>query len=342
MSDTTTATITAPATTMRAVLQDQYGSADTLRVGTAPRPTIEPDQVLLEVVAAGIDRGVWHLMTGQPYLVRLLGYGLRAPKQPTPGGDVAGRVVEVGAEVTRFRPGDEVFGIAHGSFAQFAAADEAKLSHKPANLSFEQAAVAAISGITALQGLEDVGRIRPGQRVLVIGASGGVGTYAVQLAVALGGVVTGVASTGKLDLVRALGAETVIDYTHERLDARGGDYDLVLDIGGRNSVRAIRRVLTRTGTLVIVGGEDGGRLTGGIGRQLRATLLSPFVRQRLAMFISTEHHTFIDRLARHLKSGAVVPAVGRAVTLDEVPAAIADLEAGRVRGKVVVRVAPAA
>ncbi len=283
---------------------------------------------MIEVAAAGVDRGVWHLMTGQPYLVRLMGYGLRAPAQPVPGADVAGRVVAVGADVTRFRPGDEVFGIARGAFAQYATADADKLAHRPDNLTAEQAAVAAISGITALQALEDIGELQAGQRVLVIGASGGVGSYAVQLAHAKGGVVTGVASTAKLDLVRSLGAQYVIDYTRQDLGAEGVDYDLVIDIGGRNSIRTLRRVLAPTGTLVIVGGEGGGRITGGIGRQLRAVLLSLFIRQRLAMFISTEHHSFIERLAAHLADGAVVPAIDRTVRLAEVPDAIRALESG--------------
>lgn len=329
---------TTPPSTMRAVTQDRYGTADVLAVTTVDRPSIAPGQVLVAVEAAGIDRGVWHLMAGQPYLVRLMGYGLRAPAQPVLGADVSGRVVAVGDAVTRFQVGDEVFGIATGAFAQYAVAEQEKLARKPANVTHDQASVAAVSGITALQALTDVGGLRAGQRVLIIGASGGVGTYATQLAVALGGVVTGVASTSKLDLVRSLGAQQVIDYTRESLDAEGVRYHLVIDIGGRNSIRHLRRVLAADGTLVIVGGEGGGRFTGGIGRQVRAVMLSPFVRQRLTMFIATEHHSFIERLATHLASGAVVPAIDRTVTLDEVPDAIRALEAGRVRGKMVVQV----
>lgn len=323
---------------MRAVVQQRYGTADTMTVTTAPHPTIGPDEVLVEVEAAGVDRGVWHLMTGQPYLVRLMGYGLGAPAQTIPGADVSGRVVAAGGRVTRFRPDDEVFGIASGAYAQFAAAHQDKLAHKPTTITHEQAAVASVSGITALQALTDVGGLRPGQRVLVVGASGGVGSYAVQLAVALGATVTGVASTSKLDLVRSLGAADAIDYTREELDALGGGYDLVIDAGGRNPLRRLRRVLAPTGTLVIVGGEGGGRVTGGIGRQLRASLLSPLVGQRLRMFISTEHHRFIDRLATHLTDGSVVPAIDRTVTLDEVPDAIRALQAGQVRGKIAVRI----
>ena len=227
--------------------------------------------MLIEVHAAGVDRGVAHLVTGTPYLIRLTGYGITKPKHPVPGADVAGRVVAVGDEVTRFRPGDEVFGIANGAYAEYAAADEHKLVHKPANITFQQAGVAAISGGTALQALTDVGRLEAGQRVLVVGASGGVGTYAVQLAKALGGVVTGVASTAKVDMVRSIGADDVIDYsTQDFLDGTI-HYDLIIDIGGRNSIRRLRRALTPTGTLVLTGGEGGGRWTGGfLERRLRA------------------------------------------------------------------------
>jgi NADPH:quinone reductase-like Zn-dependent oxidoreductase len=327
----------ADAEDMQAVVRDRYGNADGLEVRAVGRPGISAGQVLIQVRAAGVDRGVWHLMTGEPYAMRLA-VGLTKPKQPVLGLDVSGRVVAVGADVTRFQPGDEVFGIASGSFAEYAAADEAKLVHKPANLSWEQAAVAAISGGTALQALTDVGDVQPGQRVLVVGASGGVGTYAVQLAKALGADVTGVCSTAKVDVVRSIGADHVIDYTQGDFLDGATTYDLILDIGGRNRVARLRQALTATGTLVIVGGEDGGRLTGGIGRQLRAMLLSPFIRQNLKSFIQKEHHTQIERLAEHLGSGAVVPVIERTVGLPGVPDALRDLEAGRVRGKVAVSV----
>lgn len=321
---------------MRAVVQDRYGPADALTTSTIERPAIASDEVLIEVAAAGVDRGVWHLVTGRPYLVRLAGYGITKPKNPVPGLDVSGRVVAVGDDVRRFQVGDEVFGIADGAYAEFAAAEEDKLAHKPAGLSFEQAAVAAISGITALQALTDVGEVEAGQSVLVIGASGGVGTYAVQLAKALGATVTGVASAAKADLVRSLGADQVIDYAAE--DYLGGEarYDLIVDIGGLNPVTRLRRALEATGTLVIVGGEGGGSVTGGIGRQLRAKLLSPFVPQRLTFFLSAEHHSHMDRLARFIADGDVTPAVGRRYRLEQAPEAIADLEAGRTRGKSVI------
>jgi NADPH:quinone reductase-like Zn-dependent oxidoreductase len=307
-----------------------------VRLDEIDPPTIGPDEVLLEVHAAGLDRGVWHVMTGKPYLIRVTPYGgLSGPKHPVPGSDVAGRVVAVGEAVTRFAVGDEVFGIGRGTYAVYATAKEAKLVRKPAGISFEQAGVAAISGITALQALTTIGRLEPGNTVLVIGASGGVGSYAVQIAKALGGVVTGVASTAKLDLVRSLGAEHVIDYTTTDYLDGTSRYDLVIDIGGSNPIRRLRRALTPRGTLVIVGGEGGDTLTG-IGRQLRAAMLSPFVGQRLTFFLSAERTEDIQRLADVMAEGSVVPAVGSRYPLDQAPQAIADLEAGRVRGKAVV------
>jgi NADPH:quinone reductase-like Zn-dependent oxidoreductase len=322
--------------TMRAIVQREYGSAETLEMTETGIPTIAADEVLVEVHAAGVDRGVWHLMMGLPYLIRGMGYGFTRPKTPIPGFDVSGSVVGVGSDVTRFGIGDEVFGIATGAFAEYAAAKERKLVHKPANLSHAQAGVAAISGITALQGLVDVANVQAGQRVLVIGASGGVGTYAVQIAKALGAEVTGVASGGKLDMVRALGADDVVDYTTTDYLDGSTRYDVILDIGGLNPLRRLRKALTKDGTLVIVGGEGGGRFTGGIGRQLRAVLLSPFVSQRLTMFISSEAHTNIERLAEFLADERVRPAVGQRYALEDVPAAIADLEAGKTSGKSVI------
>ncbi|MFZ0627429.1 MAG: NAD(P)-dependent alcohol dehydrogenase [Acidimicrobiia bacterium] len=327
---------TAATRKMRAIVQDRYGSAESLTMSTIDSPDIASDEVLIEVAAAGVDRGVWHLVTGRPYLVRLAGYGVTKPKNPVPGLDVSGRVVAVGDDVRRFQVGDEVFGIASGAYAELAAAKEDKLAHKPTELSFEQAAVAAISGITALQALTDVGGVEAGQLVLVIGASGGVGTYAVQLAKALGATVTGVASASKGDLVRSLGADEVIDYAAgDYLDGEAR-YDLIVDIGGLNSVTRLRKALKKTGTLVIVGGEGGGSVTGGIGRQLRAKMLSPFVAQRLTFFLSSEHHSHMERLARFMDEGDVTPAVGRRYRLEEAPEAIADLEAGRTRGKSVI------
>lgn len=323
---------------MQAIIQDRYGSADIFQSVVVNRPSISDAEVLIEVHAAGVDRGTEHLMTGLPYLLRVAGYGITKPKNRVPGLDVAGVVIEVGADVTRFAPGDEVFGIANGSFAAYAAAAADKLALKPANLSMEQAAVAAVSGITALQALSDVGKCQSGQRVLILGASGGVGTYAVQLAKVFGAQVTGVASTAKLDVVRSLGADHVIDYTHTDFADGEGLYDLILDIGGRSSIARLRRALSRHGTLVIVGGEDGNRLTGGVGRQLRAMGLSLLVGQRLTTFISTESHTFIERLADHLASGQVVPVIGQRYDLQDLPTAIRQLGAGHATGKTAITV----
>lgn len=325
-------------TTMRAVTQHRYGTSDVLQVEEVDRPTIGGDEVLVEVVAAAVDRGTEHLMTGQPWLMRILGFGFRRPKQPVIGSDVAGIVRAVGVDVTRFDVGDEVFGMANGSLAEFAAAPERKLATKPANITFEQAAAATVSGITALQALNDVGHLEPGQRVLVIGASGGVGSFAVQIARAMGSIADGVAGTANLELVASLGAERVYDHRTSDIADITERYDLVLDIGGRNPVRKLRRLLTSTGTLVIVGGENGNRVTGGIGRQLRAVLLSPFVRQRLTMFISTGDRSLIERLAAHLESGDVVPAIQSRYTLDDAIDAMRHLESGTASGKTVVRI----
>lgn len=322
--------------TMRAIVQRRYGDADVLEFEVIDRPSIADDEVLIEVEAAGLDRGTHHLMTGLPYLIRIAGFGLTKPKQIVPGFDVAGRVAAVGSAVTRFAVGDEVFGMAKGSFAEYAAASERKLAHMPTNATFEQAGVAAVSGITALQALTDVGHLQPGQRVLVIGASGGVGTYAVQLAKALGGHVTAVAGTRNVDLVGSLGADRVIDYASEDFADGTSRYDLILDIGGRNSISRLRSVLADRGVLVIVGGEGGDPVTGGIGRQLRAMLLSPFIRQRLTTFISKEDSTYVARLAAHIESGEVVPAIGRRFVLEQVPEAMRLLEAGKSSAKSVI------
>ena len=323
---------------MRAITQAEYGSSEVLKLATIDRPTIGDDEVLIEVRTAGLDRGVWHLATGLPYLARLMGYGFRKPKQPVPGLDLSGVVDDVGRDVTRFAVGDEVFGIGTGTFAQFAAAKESKLVHKPADVTFEQAGVATISGITALQALTTAGRLTSGQHVLVIGASGGVGSFAVQLAKALGATVTGVASTAKLDAVRALGADRVIDYTERSIDDGTQRYDLIIDAGGANRLSRLRRAPTPKGTLVIVGAETGGRITGGIGRQVRAMMLSPLVGQRLGAMFSHETLEYIESLAEHLASGAVTPEVGQRFELDQVPDAFVAMEEGRLVGKAAINV----
>ena len=321
---------------MQAIVQEKFGSADTLNLGVIARPGIGADEVLVEIVAAGVDRGTWHVMTGQPYLIRVAGYGFLKPKAKVPGFDMAGRVVAVGADVTRFAIGDEVFGIANGAFAEYAAASESKVAQKPSNVTFEDAAVAAVSGITALQALTEVGKLRPGQDVLIIGASGGVGTYALQLAKAFGGRVTAVVGTRNVEMVRSLGANRVIDYRQEDFVATGDRFDLILDIGGRNSVSRLRSALAERGTLVIVGGEGGNKVTGGIGRQLGAMVLSLFVKQRMTTFISKEQASYMEQLAGYMESGVVESAIGQRFGLSEVPKAIRMMEAGETSGKSVV------
>jgi len=324
-------------TTMRAIVQDTYGSTETLRLTRLPRPVIADHEVLLRVHAAGLDRGTWHLMTGRPYVMRL-GLGFRGPKNPVPGRDVAGTVVMVGSAVTRFGAGDEVFGIGQGSFAEYTAAREDKLARKPGNTSFEQAAVVPVSALTALQALRDAGHLEQGQRVLIIGASGGVGTYAVQLAKSFGVEVTGVCSTSKLDLVRSLGADHVIDYSTDDFADGVHRYDLILDIAGNPSLSRLRRALTSTGTAVIVGGENGGSWTGGIERQLRARVLSTFVRQRLTMVLCQERSSDLERLTAVIESGNVTPSIDRTYPLADVPEAMRHLAAGKARGKIAITV----
>ena len=319
---------------MQAIVQRRYGSADELHLERVDRPEIGAQEVLVSVRAAGLDRGTWHLMMGEPYVARLA-VGLRAPRNPIPGIDLAGVVAAVGSSVTRFRPGDEVFGVGKGSFAEYAAANEEKLARKPSTLSFEQAAAVPVSGLTAQQGLLDVGRLEAGQHVLITGASGGVGTFAVQIAKAHGATVTGVCSTAKVDLVRSLGADHVIDYTCDDFADGEQRYDLILDIGGSASLTRLRHVLAEKGTLVIAGGEGGGRVLG-IGRQLRAVALSPFVSQRLAMFVAKDHHVPLERLTTLIEVGAVVPAVEHVYPLAEAPTAMRHLAAGRARGKLVI------
>ncbi len=328
--------------TMRAVVQHQYGApGDVLNLEEVPRPTIAADEVLVRVHAAGVDRGVWHIVTGLPYPIRVAGYGLRAPKSPTPGMDVAGEVLAVGDDVRRLQVGDEVYGVAKGSFAEYARAAERSLVAKPESLTWEQAAAVPISAIAALQGLRDRGRVEPGQEVLVIGASGGVGTFAVQIAKALGARVTGICSAAKVDLVRALGADDVVDYATTGLRAladAGRRFDVILDTGGHASLRSLRRVLTPRGRLVIVGSETGGRLLGGTDRQLRAMALSPFVRQALGTWVSQENVADLEALTALIERGAVTPVVDRTFPLAEAPQAVGYLVAGRARGKVVVTV----
>src|SRR4051794_12382111 len=314
-------------TTVKAITQDRYGSADVLRLSDIDEPTPGDHEVLVGVRAAGMARGVLHVMTGEPYLMRLMGFGLRRPRNPVPGQDVAGTVTATGDGVTRFQSGDEVFGIAKGSFAESAVAREDKLSHKPEALSFEQAAAMPISGLTALGALDAAG-VTVGSDVLVVGASGGVGGYVVQIAVALGARVTGVASGSKADLVTALGARRVIDYTRDDFTAGSHRYDVVVDTGGMTAVSRLRKALAPKGTLVIVGGESGSTWSPGMGRQLKAAAMSPMVSQRLRSILNKEHYTGLDRLAELAVHGDVTPRIERSYALADVPAAVRRLEAG--------------
>jgi NADPH:quinone reductase-like Zn-dependent oxidoreductase len=323
---------------MKAMVRDTYGSSDVLELREIDIPEISDDEVLVRVHAAGVGRDVWHVMTGLPYPIRLAGYGFRAPKNPVIGSDMAGVVEAVGKNVRRFQPRDEVFGIGKGSYAEYVCAREDKLAPKPANLTFEQAAVVAIMGSTALQALRDHGKVRQGQEVLIIGASGGVGTFAVQIAKAFGAQVTGVCSTQKVEMVRSIGADHVIDYTQEDFAEGDQRYDVILDIGGNSTLARLRRALASRGTLLIVGGEGGGRWLGGTDRQLRAMMLSPFVSQKLGTFVNKEKHEDLIVLGELIESGKITPVIDRMYPLSEVPEAIRYLEEGHARGKVVITV----
>jgi NADPH:quinone reductase-like Zn-dependent oxidoreductase len=333
-------TATARETTMKAIVQDAYGSTDVLKFADIDRPVPKENEVLVQVRAAGLHRGDWHVMTGLPYLIRIVvpDLGLRGPKVPVRGMDVAGRVAAVGGDVTRFQPGDEVFGWCDGSFAEYACAPEDNLAPKPPSLSFEQAAAVPISGFAALQGLRDMGGVQAGQQVLVIGAAGGVGLFAVQLAKAFGAHVTGVASTTQVDLVRSIGADEVIDYTRQDVTDGTRHWDLILDTAGRRSLSRLRRALTPKGTLVIVGGEGAGRWMGGFDRNLRAPVLSRFVGQRLRMLASKPRQEDLQTLRELIQAGKLTPVIDRTYPLAEVPEAIRRLEAGHTRGKLVIAV----
>jgi NADPH:quinone reductase-like Zn-dependent oxidoreductase len=323
---------------MKAIVQDKYGPADVLKLEEIEKPGVAEEEVLVRVHAAGVDRGVWHLMTGLPYLVRIMGFGLLRPKTRTRGIDFAGRVEEVGTGVAEFKPGDGVFGTCAGSFAEYAVAREDMVVRKPENLSFEQAAAVPTSGVAALQAVRDKGQVRPGQRVLIIGASGGVGSFAVQIAKALEAHVTGVCSTAKMDLVRSIGADAIIDYTREDFADGGAQYDVIIDIAGNRPLSHLRRALTPTGTLVIVGGEGGGRWLGGIDRQLRASVVSPLVRQNLRSLFSEPRRSDLQFLKELAEEGKVEPVIDKTFTLSDAPSAIHYLENGQSRGKVVIAV----
>jgi NADPH:quinone reductase-like Zn-dependent oxidoreductase len=321
---------------MRAITYAEYGPPDVLRLADVAQPVPGDGQVLIRIRAAAVNPLDWHFMRGTPYLVRLAA-GMRRPKDSRLGVDAAGRVEAVGRSVTRFRPGDDVFGTCRGAFAEYGCAVEGALAPKPAKVTFEQAAAVPVAAITALQGLRDRGRLQPGQRVLVNGAAGGVGTFAVQIAKALGAHVTGVCSTGKVDMVLSIGADRVVDYTREDFTGSGQRYELILDCVGNHSLSECRRALTVAGTLVMVGGPDEGRWLGPLAGTLAAVVLSPFVSQRLRFVLArlrgNDDLRFIQGL---LETGKVTPVIDRSYPLARVPEAIHYLEQGHAAGKVVI------
>jgi len=320
---------------MQAIVQDAYGSADVLQLKEIDRPQVGADEVLLRVHAAGVDFGVWHLMAGFPYAIRLV-MGVRKPRNPVRGMEVAGVVEAIGTNVTAFKPGDEVFGVGEGSFAEYARASQTKLLHKPSNLTFEQAAVVPISATTALVGLR-AAKVEAGQKVLVIGAGGGVGSYAVQLARSMGAEVTGVCSTSKLDFVRSIGATHAIDYTREDFADGTRKYDAIIDLAGSRSVSHLRRALTPTGALVILGGEGGGRWLG-MGRQLWSQIVGLFSRQKFRSPMALVNQKDLGVLKEIIEAGKVTPIIDRSYPLSEVPAAVRVMAEGHSRGKSVIKV----
>jgi NADPH:quinone reductase-like Zn-dependent oxidoreductase len=324
------------ASVMTAIVQDRYGSADVLQLREIERPRPRAGEVIVRVRAAGVDFGVWHLMEGMPYAVRLA-TGLRRPRNPVRGLELAGVVEEVGANVTTFAVGDEVFGIGEGSFAEYARASASKLVRKPVNLGFEEAAVVPVSATTALVGLR-AAKIQAGQTVLITGAGGGVGSYAVQLARGMGAEVTGVCSTSKQDFVRGLGAEHVLDYTREDVTQGERKYDAIIDLAGRRSVSSLRRALTPTGTLVILGGEGGGRWLG-MGRQVWSQIVGLATQQKFRAPLALVNQADLLLLKEQLESGKLRPVVERRYPLSEVPSAVRALAAGHSRGKAVITVA---
>jgi NADPH:quinone reductase-like Zn-dependent oxidoreductase len=323
---------------MKAIVQDEYGWANVLELRDVEKPQPADEELLIRVHAAGLDPGVWHLMTGLPYLVRVMGFGLRKPKIRIRGTDVAGTVEATGRNVIQLKRGDPVYGTCDGSFAEYACARAERFAPKPANLSFEQAAAVPVSGMTALGGLRDVGRVQPEQKVLVIGAAGGVGTYAVQLAKAFGAGVTGVCSTTKAELVQSIGADEVIDYTREDFTDGTRQFDLILDTAGRRPLSQLRRALTPQGTLVIVGGEGGDRWLGGFQRRIFAPLRSLFTEQKLLGLIYNERQQDLLTLKDLIEAGKLTPVIDRRYPLSEAPQAIGYLEQGHARGKVVLTV----
>lgn len=324
---------------MKAIEYDTFGAPDVLELRDVPKPEVAPDQVLIRVRAASPNPWDWHYLRGVPYVARLQGMGLRRPKKRILGGDVAGEVEAVGDAVTSLRPGDHVYGfVGGGGFAEFAAARESVVAPKPKNLSFQEAATVPLAALTALQGLRDVGGVRAGQRVLIIGASGGVGTFAVQLAKSLGADVTGVCSGRNVDLVRELGADAVVDYTREDVTRSGRRFDVVFQLAGTASPLRLRRVLTPKGCLVQSSGDASGRVLAPLGRVMGAVLLSPFVGQTLRPSITKVRRDDLVFLTGLIEAGTIRPVIDRTYPLRESADAIRYLETGRARGKVAIAV----
>ena len=322
---------------MQAIVQDNYGSGEALELREIERPAIGEHQVLVRVRAAGVNPADWAVMSGLPYIARPV-YGLRRPKIGVRGTDVAGYVAAVGSGVTRFKPGDEVFGASTGAYAEYAAASEDELALKPANLTFEQAATVPMAGLVALQAIRDHGKVRAGQTVLINGASGGIGTFAVQIAKALGAEVTAVASTRNLDLLRSVGADHVIDYTAEDFTSRGRLYDVILDNVSNHSLSNLRRALTPTGVLIPNGGNFGNRWFASAGRLIRATFLFRFGTQRLGRFLVSTNHADLVALKALIEAGKVTPVLDRTFPLSSAAQAIDHVGAGHAQGKVAITV----
>jgi NADPH:quinone reductase-like Zn-dependent oxidoreductase len=327
---------------MKAVVYTDYGSPDVLEIRDIKKPVPNDDQVLVKIRATSVNPYDWHFIRGTPYIMRAMMVGLRKPKDPRLGVDYAGTVEEVGKNVTQFKPGDEVFGGRGGAFAEYVCARaDRSITLKPANVSFEQAACVSLAGLTALQGLRDGGHVQPGQKVLINGASGGVGTFAVQIAKSLGADVTGVCSTKNLDLVRSLGADHVIDYTKEDFMKGEQRYDVILDNVGTQPLSGFRSVLTPKGTYVMIGGggPNDGQWVGPMARPVKAMLMSPFISQKMGMFMAKQDKGDLNILADLMKSGKVTPVIDRTYPLSQIADAIRYLEQGHARGKVVITVA---
>jgi NADPH:quinone reductase-like Zn-dependent oxidoreductase len=325
---------------MKAIVQDTYGSADVLQLREIDQPAPGDGEVLIQVRAAGADPGVWHMMTGVPYLMRVIGFGFRRPKVPVRGLALAGVVVAAGPGAARFQPGDEVFGTCRsGSFAEYAVARQDRLAAKPAALTFEQAAALPVSAITALQAVRDQAKVQAGQRVMITGAGGGVGTFAVQLAKASGASVTGVCGPAKADLVRSIGADSVIDYTRQEIDHGGSRYDVIIDISGSRPLSVLRRALAPRGVLVLTGGDRYDRpALIGMSRQARAPFLSMFTGQQLRVFIAKESAADYQALAQLAESGAITPVIDRTYPLADAPDAIRRIAAGHAAGKGIITI----